>query len=91
MRRKPAVAGTFYPADAAILGREVRACLGEARGAKPAVAVLAPHAGYIYSGPCASTDCKSGSHMRVATAEQVSEDVRAIGNGQNPEGDWWKH
>ena len=53
MRRKPAVAGTFYPADAAILGREVRACLGEARGAKPAVAVLAPHAGYIYSGPCA--------------------------------------
>jgi MEMO1 family protein len=53
--RPPAVAGTFYPADPAALRRMVEACLGAARGhpARPPKAVIAPHAGYVYSGPVA--------------------------------------
>ena len=53
MHRRPAVAGSFYPAHTETLEREVRACLGEVRGSRRAVAVLSPHAGYIYSGSCA--------------------------------------
>lgn len=54
--RPPAVAGQFYPADAATLSRQVLAFLAEAGedvGAPPK-ALIAPHAGYIYSGPVAA-------------------------------------
>ena len=68
MRRKPAVAGSFYPAWPDALRREVEAYLGpEASGAgEPAFAVLAPHAGYMYSGPCAgATYAKAHVPARV--------------------------
>lgn len=55
--RTPAVAGAFYPADPAALRQRVRAYLDEA--VEPDVpcprAVIAPHAGYVYSGPIAAT------------------------------------
>jgi hypothetical protein len=53
--RPPAVAGTFYPADAARLRGMIEGYLGEARGhaEPPPKAVIAPHAGYAYSGPVA--------------------------------------
>lgn len=54
--RPPAVAGTFYPADAISLSMQIRAFLGEAGqdvGAPPK-ALIVPHAGYIYSGPVAA-------------------------------------
>lgn len=50
--REPAVAGKFYPADPEKLRRAVDFYLGRAvapDGHKP-VAIVAPHAGYIYSG-----------------------------------------
>lgn len=57
--RKPAVAGSFYPAQAAVLARDVRALLDTAHSAaRPdsgvPKALIAPHAGYIYSGPTAA-------------------------------------
>jgi hypothetical protein len=53
MIRQPAVAGTFYSASAETLRADVaRACvLTETR--LPAIAVVSPHAGYIYSGAVA--------------------------------------
>lgn len=52
--RQPVAAGHFYPADARELGRQVRAYLGpQARERKRAFAVMAPHAGYVYSGALA--------------------------------------
>jgi len=53
--RPAAVAGRFYPGEASALDRQVAALLaaGEAAAASPpapAVAIMAPHAGYIYSG-----------------------------------------
>jgi AmmeMemoRadiSam system protein B len=50
MDREPAVAGRFYPGDAARLARDVTEMLGPPAPAAPAVGVLAPHAGYMYSG-----------------------------------------
>ncbi len=52
--RRPAVAGAFYPADAAALRREVEGFLDRVPGpGEPSRAVIAPHAGYAYSGPTA--------------------------------------
>lgn len=54
--RPPAVAGSFYPADAARLRAMVEECLAEADGGqvdRAPKAVIAPHAGYVYSGPIA--------------------------------------
>lgn len=53
----PAVAGQFYPADARELAATVDALLAAAAPAAPAArveAVIAPHAGYTYSGPVAA-------------------------------------
>ena len=52
--RPPAVAGLFYPGDAGELRRAVEGYFESAvEVAGDAKAVIAPHAGYIYSGPTA--------------------------------------
>ena len=56
--RPAAVAGTFYPADPAVLHRAIRNYLEEAEPAStlpPPKALIAPHAGYVYSGPVAAS------------------------------------
>jgi hypothetical protein len=55
--RAPAVAGSFYPRDAVELRAAVRAYVAGAHGrtASPPKAVIAPHAGYVYSGPIAGS------------------------------------
>lgn len=54
--RRPAVAGTFYPRDAKDLAEAVEGLLAGARGVPNGHvrAVIAPHAGYIYSGAVAA-------------------------------------
>ncbi len=54
--RRAAVAGTWYPSDRDVLAREVDRYL-EAVGGAPAgetIAIVAPHAGLMYSGPIAA-------------------------------------
>ncbi len=56
--RRPAVAGSFYPAQPELLRGAVEQCLVQA--APPALggrlrALIAPHAGYVYSGPVAGS------------------------------------
>lgn len=54
--REPVVAGRFYPEDAARLAAAVRGLLADAvaqRGAPP-IALVVPHAGYVYSGQIAA-------------------------------------
>lgn len=54
MVRDPAVAGQFYPGSKASLLKEVGSLFGEAKGpAEDALGVVAPHAGYMYSGQVA--------------------------------------
>ena len=53
--REPAVAGMFYPADKRQLTRMISDFLSDlaTNGSSPK-AIIAPHAGYIYSGPTAA-------------------------------------
>ncbi|RRQ20877.1 AmmeMemoRadiSam system protein B [Thiohalobacter thiocyanaticus] len=55
--RQPAVAGMFYPDDPAVLRRQVRDLLAAAESPTepPPKAIIAPHAGYVYSGPVAAS------------------------------------
>src|SRR5216683_3746072 len=53
--RRPAVAGTFYPDDPDELSAVVSRLLESAPPRQPAKAIVAPHAGYVYSGPIAAS------------------------------------
>lgn len=56
--RPAAVAGMFYPSDPSELSHDIQAMLMQAQSAAPALspkALIAPHAGYIYSGPVAAS------------------------------------
>lgn len=50
MERKPAVAGQFYPGSESALKEEVDRFLNVKASPKKALAAIAPHAGYVYSG-----------------------------------------
>ncbi len=51
--RHPAVAGRFYPRDRETLASAVQSYLSPNAKPLPAIGCIAPHAGYIYSGPVA--------------------------------------
>jgi len=54
--RPPAVAGAFYPSDPSVLASGIEEYLSAARGGGRAPkALIAPHAGYVYSGPVAAS------------------------------------
>ena len=51
MVRQPALAGTFYPADAAVLRQTVKQLLALSVApfeTVPPKALIVPHAGYVY-------------------------------------------
>lgn len=48
--RRPAVANQFYPGDPHRLHYEVGRLMGDIKGEERAIGVVAPHAGYMYSG-----------------------------------------
>jgi len=75
--RPPSVAGLFYPADPALLARDVDGLLSAARrpGRADAPKVLVvPHAGYVYSGPIAAT---AYAALRP-WAESAGDDARIV-------------
>ena len=53
MLREPAVAGRFYPASPRTLRHDVRSYLVDQQKPEHALACMAPHAGYMYSGQVA--------------------------------------
>jgi len=54
--RQPAVAGMFYPSDPAELKQQVQGFIAAAEpGELTPKAIVAPHAGYVYSGPVAGS------------------------------------
>lgn len=74
--RKPAVAGSFYPGAPDALRAAVAGFLAAARasGAPPPKAIIAPHAGYIYSGPIAAS-----AYARIAPRAPVVRRVVLLG------------
>jgi MEMO1 family protein len=74
--RPAAVAGLFYPADRGTLARTVVDLIGSAAPHTPGVpkAIIAPHAGYIYSGPIAAA-----AYALLAPARAVITRVVLLG------------
>jgi MEMO1 family protein len=67
--RPPAVAGQFYPAEAPALRAAIEGFLRDAVPARVAqpVAIVVPHAGYIYSGQVAADAYRQVAAMQVDT------------------------
>ena len=74
--RPPAVAGLFYPGEAGALARALTTLLGGAQATSPAVpkALIAPHAGYVYSGPIAAN-----AYALLAPARDIIKRVVLLG------------
>ena len=73
--KPPNVAGTFYPGDGETLRREVDGYLGQVVADGPAPkALIAPHAGYRYSGPVAAS-----AHARLTSTAQEIRRVVLLG------------
>jgi hypothetical protein len=66
MFRSTAVAGQFYPADKKVLQSVLQQLLPAAPGRHKVLGLLAPHAGYVYSGGCAGQ-----GYGRAALTETV--------------------
>src|ERR1039458_8723517 len=81
--RQPAVAGSFYPADPKELGRMLDGFLSKA-GPPPeqnVVALVAPHAGYPYSGPVAAYSyalLKGRKFDRVVRSEEHTSELQSL-------------
>lgn len=77
--RQPAVAGSFYPAQAPVLSGRVTEMLDAARASSDRTtvvpkALIVPHAGYIYSGSTAAL-----AYARLATARATIRRVILLG------------
>lgn len=76
MYRQPAVAGSFYPAEPVVLRDQISQLLANANA--PAIAnpkaIIAPHAGYLYSGPIAAN-----VYAQVQTAKARIKRVVLLG------------
>ncbi|MBI4777189.1 MAG: AmmeMemoRadiSam system protein B [Deltaproteobacteria bacterium] len=66
MLRPPAVADQFYPGNPAVLAREVQGYLEKNVSKQTARGVVAPHAGYMYSGKVAGS-----VYSRIRIPERV--------------------
>jgi AmmeMemoRadiSam system protein B len=66
MFRKTAVAGQFYPADKNVLESQLQLMVRPVADRRPVLGLLAPHAGYVYSGSCAGL-----GYSRAALTETV--------------------
>ncbi|MCX5907769.1 MAG: AmmeMemoRadiSam system protein B [Deltaproteobacteria bacterium] len=82
--RKPAVAGSFYPAEAQTLSRQVKEFLAQAskkeiRG--DIIALVSPHAGYMYSGQVAAHSFKLVQGMKFDAVVVVAPSHRVAFQG----------
>ncbi len=87
--RQPAVAGQFYPADARELRGVVNGYLKEAETSPPPLlikegnikALIAPHAGYVFSGPVAAHAYKELKGRKTETVVIIGNSHAAYFNG----------
>ncbi len=73
--RPAAVAGMFYSSDPRELHAQIQRFIADARvNGPPPKAIIAPHAGYIYSGPIAAS-----AYARLTTAKDLINRVVLLG------------
>lgn len=78
MIRQPAVAGSFYPAESSRLSALLTDLLDDKIEAQPVKGVIAPHAGYVYSGRVAA---------QVFAVAKIPKQVILIGPNHHGLGD----
>jgi len=83
----PAVSGQFYPGTASGLSRALLALTREVRTPEPAIGVVAPHAGYVYSGAVAGEVFSSvrvpGLAARLKTACPLLREDASAHSGEH--------
>ncbi|MGB0682405.1 MAG: AmmeMemoRadiSam system protein B [Magnetovibrionaceae bacterium] len=76
--RPPAMAGRFYPGEAEVLGRDVKQFLSgvplKDDGKPSPKALIAPHAGYVYSGAVAAS-----AYAKLLPARDIIQRVILLG------------
>lgn len=77
MVREPVVAGRFYPGQSRALHAEVTSLLGPPQETTPALGVIAPHAGYVYSGAIAG---------KTLAGVQLTEQILCLGPNHHGQG-----
>jgi len=89
--REPVFAGQFYPYDKESLNRQLEKFFSGAEvKPKKAIAGIAPHAGYVYSGPVAAHFYKSIQKTQYETIVIIGPNHTGFGPdvGVYPEGTW---
>ena len=85
--RAPAVAGSFYPADPSQLRETVARLLASAAYGTPPKALIAPHAGYVYSGLVAASAFRRVEDAPVSRVVLLGPSHFAPLRGRTPLGD----
>lgn len=83
-RREPVVAGSFYPSNPEKLMHDIDLYLEEAKVnilKEDIVALISPHAGYVYSGPVAAYAYKQLSEKNIDLAVVMAPSHRVRFNG----------
>lgn len=97
--RKPAVAGTFYPAEKDKLLQMIEGCFMHSYGpgkkppagkGRKMIGMVCPHAGYMYSGPVAAHGYYQASQLDIDLAIIIGPNHWGIGSGiaTVKEGSW---
>lgn len=93
--RFPAVSGSFYTSSVPALRAEVRECLASARKQverRERLAIVCPHAGYLYSGKCAAFSYAACSNFgkKDLTAVIIGPNHTGLGTPISVSFDDWK-
>ena len=89
IQRQPAVAGQFYAGNSKQLRSDLAALMPEAHGQRKVTGIIAPHAGYVYSGAIAG---------KVYAAIEIPETILILGPNHHgagagaalyPDGQWF--
>ncbi|HPC47969.1 MAG TPA: AmmeMemoRadiSam system protein B [Deltaproteobacteria bacterium] len=78
--RRPAIAGSWYPGDPETLIRDIDRYLSAVKDTAPVprpLALIAPHAGYMYSGPVAAYAYRTVEGLSYETVVVISPSHRA--------------
>jgi len=97
--RKPAVAGSFYPASKETLLQMIENCFTHSYGpqkkppvesSRKIIGMVCPHAGYMYSGPVAAHSYYAASSLNVDLVIIIGPNHYGIGSGvaTTKEGSW---
>jgi hypothetical protein len=88
MQRQPAVAGQFYPGNFRQLDRDLSAMVPEVSNKRKVTGIIAPHAGYVYSGSIAGKVYASIEIPATVLILGPNHHGAGAGAALYPDGEW---